>query len=100
MARTIRKRADGKTKESSSLSSESVEFLETLRKKRQAYSVSSVLEELLQAASHAQARTALDKSMVDYYASLSQEESGEHARWGDFAPREFPDHWAAPLRHE
>lgn len=90
MPRTIRKHADRKTKKSYSLSSESVEFLEALRKKRHAHSVSSVLEELLEAARHAQARAALDRSVVDYYASLSKEESGEHASWGDFALREFP----------
>jgi hypothetical protein len=67
-----------------------VEFLEALQKKRHAPSVSSVLEELLQAARREQASAALDKSVVDYYSSLSKEESREHAGWGDFALREFP----------
>lgn len=70
MSRTARKRTDRKTKKSYSLSSESVEFLETLRKKRHALSVSSVLEELLEAARRAHTKTALDRSVVDYYSSL------------------------------
>jgi hypothetical protein len=91
MSRTLRKRTDRKTKKSYSLSSESVEFLEMLLKKRHAPSVSAVLEEILQAARRADARSALDRSVVGYYASLSREESRELASWGDFALREFPN---------
>jgi hypothetical protein len=91
MSHTIRERPHRKAKKSFTLSPESVEFLETLCKKRHALSVSAVLEELLQTSRREQARTALGRSVADYYSSLSSEESEEHARWGDFALREFPN---------
>jgi hypothetical protein len=68
---------------------ESVQFLETLRKRRRARSISLVLEDLLQAARREQERAALDKAVSDYYTSLSHEEAEEQTKWGEFALREF-----------
>jgi hypothetical protein len=90
MSHTIRKRPVQRIRKSYSLSSESVEFLETLRRARHARSVSSVLEEVLQTARCEEARTTLDRSVVDYYDSLSKEESREQVAWGKFASWEFP----------
>lgn len=33
----------------------------------------------------------VDRAVVDYYSSLSSEESEEQARWGKFALDEFPN---------
>jgi hypothetical protein len=78
-----------KTKKSYTLSPESVEFLETMRKKRHASSISS-LEEILQAVRREQERAALEKAVESYYGSLSDSEAAEQSRWGEFAGREFP----------
>ena len=54
--RTTPKKTDRKAKKSYTLSPESVAFLETLRKRRRAASISSVLEEILQAVRRQQER--------------------------------------------
>jgi len=79
-----------KAKKSYTLSSESVAFLETTRKKRRAPSVSSVLEEILQTVRRKQERAAIERAVADYYTSLSPEEAEEQTEWGEFALREFP----------
>jgi len=89
MPHTIRKRPARKAKKSYTLSPESVDFLETMRKKRQAVSVSSVLEEILQAVRRQQGKATVERAVADYYASLSREEVEEQTHWGDFALREF-----------
>jgi hypothetical protein len=82
---------DRKTKRSFSLSPESVEFLETLRQKEAADSVSAVLEDILQAARRAQELALVDKAVTDFYSSLSEEDQKEDVRWGEFALTQFPD---------
>jgi hypothetical protein len=89
--RTTKKRPRRKAKKSFTLSSESVAFLDALRKKRQAPSTSSVLEEILQAVRREQERVAVEKAVWDYYGSLSDADAGEHIAWGEFALREFPN---------
>ena len=84
------KQSERKAKKSYTLSSESVTFLETLRKRRRAGSISAVLEEILQAARRQQERASIEKSVATYYSSLSDEEAIEQAQWGEFALREFP----------
>jgi DNA-binding PadR family transcriptional regulator len=90
MIRTSRHRNARKAKKSYTLSPESVEFLEAIRKRRHAPSVSSVLEEILQTARREQGKAALERAVSDYYASLSQDAAVEQTKWGDFALREFP----------
>jgi hypothetical protein len=45
-------------------------------------SVSSILE---------QHRGSIDRAIVNYYSSLTDEEVAEQAEWGDFALRQFPE---------
>jgi hypothetical protein len=35
-------------------------------------------------------RSVIEDAVSAYYSSLSDEESIEHAQWGDFALRDFP----------
>jgi hypothetical protein len=51
--------------------------------------VSSVLEEILQAARREEARARADRGIADYYSSLSDAEEREQTEWGEFAVREF-----------
>lgn len=87
--RTTAKHAHRKAKKSYTLSPESVAFLEALRKHRRAASISSVLEEILQAARRQAERAKIERSIDAYYSSLSDEQAAEHAEWGDFATSEF-----------
>lgn len=84
------KHAGRKAKKSFALSSESVAFLESMRKKRGAPSVSSVLEEILQAVRRRHAQALVEQSVSRYYSSLSGKEAAEQAEWGEFALDEFP----------
>jgi hypothetical protein len=90
MSHTTRKVASRKAKKSYSLSPESVEFLNTIRKRRHASSVSAVLEEILQSVRREQSKSDLEQQVEDYYSSLSLDEAAEQTRWGEFALREFP----------
>ncbi len=95
MSRTTPRTLDSsrrrKAKKSYTLSSESVAFLEALRKKRHAASASSILEEILQAVRRQQERTAVEKAVADYYGRISDAEAEEQVEWGEFALREFPN---------
>ena len=90
MTHTTRNLLGRRAKKSFTLSPESVEFLEAMRKKRHALSVSSVLEDILQTVRREQGRAAVERAVADYYAALSHEESEEQTNWGEFALREFP----------
>jgi hypothetical protein len=86
---TSMQRVACKAKKCYTLSLESIAFLEILRKRRRAASMSSVLEEILQAVRRQDERAKIEKSVDAYYSSLSDQESAEHAEWGDFATSEF-----------
>jgi hypothetical protein len=88
IARTNEKR-DRKAKKSYTLSPESIAFLEAMRKKQRATSISSILEEILQAVRHEHERASVDRAVEGYYSSLSEVEATEQAQWGNFAEREF-----------
>ena len=79
-----------KAKKSYTLSLESVEFLESLRKKRRAPSISASLDEILQHIRCDQERLTVERQLAQYYDSLSDEEMKEDVKWGEFAMREFP----------
>jgi hypothetical protein len=87
---TAAKRPQRKAKKSYTLSSESVAFLEIMRKKRRAASVSSVLEEILQSVRRRQEQAKVEQSVASYYSSLSGREATELADWAEFALGEFP----------
>ena len=90
MSRTTHRQPARKAKKSYTLSPELVDFLEALRKERRAPSTSSVLEEILQAVRRQGELAMIDRSVVDYYDSLSGEEAEELAKCGEFALRQFP----------
>jgi methylthioribose-1-phosphate isomerase len=79
-----------KAKKSYTLSPESIQFLESLRKKRRATSISAILEEILQRLRRAQERASIEREIAKYYDSLSDEDLAEDVRWGEFAMQEFP----------
>ena len=83
------KRAERKAKKRYTLSPESIAFLETIRKRRRAASISSILEEILQAVRRQEERAKIAKSVDAYYSSLSDQQAAELAEWGDFATNEF-----------
>jgi hypothetical protein len=79
-----------KAKKSYTLSPESIQFLESLRKKRRATSISAILEEILQRLRRAQERASIEREIAKYYDSRSDEDLAEDVRWGEFAMQEFP----------
>jgi len=90
MANRTPAKMDRKAKKSFTLSTDSVAFLEALRRKRRAESVSAILDEILQAVRREHERVSLDRAVANYYDSLSAEEAMEQAEWGEFALHEFP----------
>lgn len=78
-----------KAKKSYTLSLETVAFLEGIRRRRRAQSVSAVLEEILQELRREQERASLERAVSDYYSSLTDEEVAEQAEWGEFALRQL-----------
>jgi len=81
--------SDRKAKKSYTLSPEIVEFLEAVRKKRHAESVSAILEEILQGVRREHERASVERAVADYYSSLSDDEVVEHSKWGEFALAQF-----------
>jgi hypothetical protein len=79
---------NSKAKRSYSLSRGSVEFLEKLRKKHRARSVSAVLEELVLEARRQEQLKELEASMTAYYDSLTDEEQAEDRAWAALGARE------------
>ena len=90
MNRTVRNTVR-KAKKSYTLSIESVAFLEEMRKRRRAGSISSILEEILQEVRRTHQRAALNRAVSDYYDSISDENVKEQAAWGEFALSQFGD---------
>lgn len=80
-----------KTKRTFSLSRDSVKYLEALRKKKGARSVSSVLEDVILEQKRASELERISASTTNYYDSLSAEDKAENLAWGEFASRNFPD---------
>jgi DNA-binding PadR family transcriptional regulator len=91
MSKPISSKPNRKAKKSYTLSPESVEFLEALRKKQRSGSISSILEEILQAVRREHQRAKMEQAVADYYGSLSTKETTEQTAWGEFAFRQFPN---------
>ncbi len=87
MPRTTSRHA--KEKRSYTLSPQSVRFLEALKNKRRAPSVSAVLEDILQEARRNGWRNALESSVADYYSSMPARAEADDRAWSDFARQEF-----------
>ncbi len=79
-----------KAKKSYTLTPETVAFLESMRRKRRAESVSAILEEILQEVRREHDRALLERTVSDYYSSLTDQEVVEQSKWGDFAMAQFP----------
>ena len=94
MPRTDFEAANRKAKKSFTLSVESVAFLDAMRRKRRARSTSSVLEDILRSVRAEQEKSAVEKTISDYYSSLTTEEAKEQTLWGNFAVREFSNELA------
>ena len=89
MTRTTHRQPARKAKKSYTLSPESVDFLEKLRKKHRARSISFVLEEILQAARREAELAKINQAVTAYYDSLSDEEVEELSQWGEFGLRQL-----------
>ncbi len=88
--RTIGK-LERKAKKSYTLSPESVAFLEAMRKKQRAASVSAVLDEILRGVRREHELASIERAVADYYGSLSTEDAADQVEWGEFALHEFPN---------
>lgn len=80
-----------KEKRTFSLSRESLQFLETVRKKRKGTSASAVLDDLLAEQRRTYENKRISASIASYYDSLTEEDVAEDVVWGRFAENEFPD---------
>lgn len=79
-----------KEKKTFSLSSESISYLESVRKQQKRDSISAVLEELIRQQQQAREMERVSASVTSYYDSLSDEEREENRAWGAFAETQFP----------
>ena len=79
-----------KTKKSYTLSPETVQFLEMMRKKRHAESVSAILEGILQDVRREHERASIERAVAGYYSSLTDDEVADQAEWGEVALLQFP----------
>ena len=89
MKGTIMPPTTRKAKKSFTLSSESVAFLEHLRKKHRARSVSSVLEDLVKEARRQEKMRVYETQVTEYYNSLTDEEREEERAWAAIGDREL-----------
>jgi hypothetical protein len=80
MARVARKE-----KKTYSLSRESIEFVERVKRERRRESASSALEELIQEKKMEAERSRMDASISSYYDSLTDEDREQNRAWGAFA---------------
>ena len=85
-----RPRAARKERKTFSLSRESVQYLESMRRQRKSASISSVLEDLIRKQQEAQQMQRVSASITCYYDSLSDERVAEDRAWGQFAETQFP----------
>ena len=84
------KRSQIKQKRTFSLSQESVEYLESVRKQKKAPSTSTVLDEIIREQKLLAKRQAMSQEINDYYDSLTDEQRAEDRAWGEFAESQLP----------
>ena len=80
-----------KAKRSYTLSPESVAFLEAMRKKQRAASISAILDGILQTLRREHELASIERAVAASYGSLSTEEVTDQVEWGEFALHEFPN---------
>jgi hypothetical protein len=83
----MRRTVNQKAKKSYSLSNDSVTFLEDLRKKHRARSVSAVLEDLVQNARRQEELRMYEAKTTEFYDSLTDAEREEERGWGELGLR-------------
>lgn len=79
-----------KARKTFSLSGEAVRYLETVRKGKQARSISSVLEDLIQQRRAAEEMDRVSASISGYYDSLTDDQTAGDRAWGQFSENQFP----------
>ena len=84
------KRSQAKQKKTFSLSNDSLQYLEDVRKQKKAPSTSSVLDELIRERKLQAELEKTEVAMSAYYDSLSDEEQAEDTAWGKFGISQFP----------
>jgi hypothetical protein len=80
-----------KERASFTLSPQSLKYLEEMKAKRKAPSVSAVLDEILAESMRSTRRAALESKMTAYYDSVSDAELRESRIWGELAEKDFPE---------
>jgi hypothetical protein len=88
---TMAKKSQIKQKRTFSLSPESLEYLENIRKQKKAPSTSTVLDEIIREKRHASELARAEASIVSYYDSISDDERSELSAWGHFGTSQFPE---------
>jgi len=88
---TVAKSKTVKLKRTFSLSSESLTFLEEVRRQKKAPSTSSVLDELIREQKRLSRRQAMGREITAYYDSINEEELNENAAWGQLGETQFPE---------
>lgn len=85
------KRSQVKQKRTFSLSPESVEYLESVRKQKKAPSTSTILDEIIREQKYAAELAKTEASIIAYYDSITDEERKELSDWGHFGTSQFPE---------
>lgn len=88
---TMPKKSTVKQKRTFSLSPESLEYLESVRKQKKAPSTSTVLDEIIREQKMLAKRRTMGEEITSYYDSLTDEQRAEDAAWGRFAESQFPN---------
>ena len=83
-------RSQRKARKTFSLTRESVEYLESLRKAKRAESASAVLEDLIRQQREAQETERIAASIRGYYDALTDSQVQEERAWGEFSESQFP----------
>jgi hypothetical protein len=83
-------RSARKARKTFSLSRETVQYLESLRRERKKDSMSSVLEDVIRQLQQTKETERISASVTRYYDSLTDEEIAEDRAWGEFAATQFP----------
>jgi hypothetical protein len=80
-----------KQRRSFSLSSESIRYVERVRKQKRSPSASSALEEIIRENMRAREEEELESAVYQYYDSVSSRERGEQNAWGAFSETQISE---------